>query len=132
MATPKNAPPSADPAPAAMPAAGGEAATPPAIDAADAGLQKDAAAARGGDDWSDEEKIFRLKFLELSSEGDKQLAYANTTALRTVATEKRLWLKDRFSYVHIFALAFLAYFLPCMHSHTLIKPDREYTRGVQP
>ena len=36
-----------------------------------------------------------MKFLELSSEGDKQLAYANTTALRTVATEKCLWLKDR-------------------------------------
>ena len=44
---------------------------------------------------SDVEKNFRMRFLELSSEGDKQLAYANTTALRTVATEKCLWLKDR-------------------------------------
>ena len=44
---------------------------------------------------SDAEKQFRMTFLELSSEGDKQLAYANTTALRTVATEKCLWLKDR-------------------------------------
>ena len=44
---------------------------------------------------SDAEKQFRMTFLELSSEGDKQLAFANTTALRTVVTEKCLWLKDR-------------------------------------
>lgn len=48
-----------------------------------------------GSEWSDDEKQFRMRYLELSSEGDKQLAFANTAALRTVATEKRLWLKDR-------------------------------------
>jgi Ca2+-binding EF-hand superfamily protein len=47
------------------------------------------------DEWSDEEKKFRARFLELSSEADKQLAFANTALLRTAATEKRLWLKDR-------------------------------------
>ena len=50
---------------------------------------------QAGSEWNDEEKQFRMRFLELSSEGDKQLAFANTAALRTVATEKRLWLKDR-------------------------------------
>ena len=45
------------------------------------------------DEWSDEEKKFRARFLELSSEADKQLAFANTALLRTAATEKRLWLK---------------------------------------
>lgn len=50
---------------------------------------------QAGSEWSDDEKLFRMRYLELSSEGDKQLAFANTAALRTVATEKRLWLKDR-------------------------------------
>mmetsp|Transcript_91856 Transcript_91856/g.148291 ORF Transcript_91856/g.148291 Transcript_91856/m.148291 type:complete len:701 (-) Transcript_91856:59-2161(-) len=99
-----------EPAPGAAAEAGSplanvasDAPTPALVDASgvtlDSGAQHDAAEApkveKGRDDWSDEEKAFRMRFLELSSEGDKQLAFANTTALRTVATEKRLWLRDR-------------------------------------
>jgi len=111
-----------EPAPGAAAEAGSplanvasDAPTPALVDASgvtlDSGAQHDAAEApkveKGRDDWSDEEKAFRMRFLELSSEGDKQLAFANTTALRTVATEKRLWLRDRYlADIPVLSLAF--------------------------
>jgi hypothetical protein len=75
---------------APAPADGHQPPSEPAVDRAASGTQQQASS-----EWNDDEKQFRMRFLDLSSEGDKQLAFANTAALRTVATEKRLWLKDR-------------------------------------
>ena len=36
-----------------------------------------------------------MRLVELSSEGDKQIGFADMTSRRTVVQEKRLWLQDR-------------------------------------
>lgn len=45
--------------------------------------------------WTEDEKAFRMRLVELSSEGDKQIGFADMTSRRTVVQEKRLWLQDR-------------------------------------